>query len=177
MHLLNSQHPIAHERLVSDRWNVLCPTEPALRTERRELLDGPVICCENAIRYGGIPGHAKIDVFATLANLRRAMVRVAGLQVWAPEATRYVWAKAGVPFEPICGYGPLTPGPRGIPRPSPALFLAIEKIAAEHGCRHVRVFGAHWTRKRTRWQGWSLRGMKKAAELAGVDIEIVPPKL
>lgn len=158
----------------SDRWNVLAATPYALRTDRTELLDGPVLACEGAIVYAK---HHHVSVWATLQAVRQvAHFRVPKLQVWGLESSRYAWAKVDVPFETLCFTVPVVPAP-GRMRRATAVFPALEKITGEHGGKTIRVFGAHWDSRKDTWQLWSLRGMKRAAALRGIDIEIVRPKL
>lgn len=157
----------------SDRWNLICPTEYGLRAPRELMLDGPRVAVEAAI---GWAAKNKVDVWATMRVARGVQRFPEALEVWAPEPARFVWAKAGVPFDALCGAveRPLIPGPKGIPRPANALFLALEKICTELGGKEIRVFGARWHNRARRWQWYALRDCYQKGTDHGVAITIMP---
>lgn len=156
----------------SDRWNLICSTQYGLLTPRRLLLDGPRVAIESAIGYAA---KNRIHVWATMRHHRSVRQFPPGLEVWAPEEARIVWAGAGVTFSPLRKTleKPMVMGPRKIPRPANAMFLALEKMVEELGAKEIRVFGAKWRNRSRRWQFHVLRAAYQKASLHGIKIEIM----
>jgi len=170
--------------LDADRWNVLCSTPWALRHVASEFLDGPVCVVEQAWRWRG-----QFHAWATMSRssdppwhwcegappARNSPV----CEVWGPVSGRKLY-HPGVLFSALYDdrLQPSVPslmGPKQCPQPANALFLALDKIVEECGGRHIRVFGAAWSKGMDRWQLWSLANCRDIAANHGIKIEIVEP--